>query len=205
MTVANGDIIKAVFEIITQESTITQMILHFLAVFIEDQTNQDVLDAIEVYEEDLLTPLLAQIDAATSVGSCPVNLVEWNATQGLWETSELLGYTTPDLTFTGTLEDLPYQCAAVLVGNTTRPKSRGRKFIPCMQEGASTGSDWGAGILTSLATCLAAYLADETISGSNVLQPGVPRSAANTWLGFTDGSVKSTVGTQRRRVPGIGA
>lgn len=205
MTVANGDFIKSVLELVLADDTITQMIFHFLADFTDEQYDSAVLDAIEVYMEDFMDPVDARIPSGTSVGTCPCHIIEWNATEGIWETTRWLGNATPEITFTGAAHQLPNQIAAVLIANTPRPKSRGRKFIPGFDENSCNGSDIESAVLTELGTVLSHYLADENISAGNDLSPGVPRTGVNQFLEFTGGAVNSIVGTQRRRKPGIGA
>jgi hypothetical protein len=205
MSVSTGDIIKAVLEFVLYDGTIIQNILHFIADFTSDQTDQAVIDACETYAEGLYSEIDQYVPSATTVNDMPVQEVEWNAEEGEWLVVRLLGNASPTITFTGASDGLPNQCSAVLVGNTQRPKSRGRKFLAPFIETAATASEWAAPVVTALGLALNSYLADETVSGDNKLSPGVPRSSVNTFLEFTNGVVDSIVGSQRRRKPGEGA
>ena len=204
MPVANGEVIKAAAEFVLADDTICQNVFKFIANFISTETGSAVLSAIQQYIEDLYTPILAYISSGVSVNPAEVDVVAWDAGVSDWVVDRTIGITTPSLTFTGAAEALPNQVAGILVANTLRPKTRGRKFLIPFTEGASSGSDIGSAVLTALATSLSHYLADETVSGSNVLSPGVWREGVNDFQEFTDGIVNTTLGTQRRRSRGIG-
>lgn len=204
MAVVNGEVIKAAAQFILGDDTIVQNVFKFIAVFAAEHTGSEVRDAIQTYVEDLYTPILAYISSGVTVDPTEVDVVKWDATEGDWVVDRSLGITTPSLTFTGAAEALPNQVAGVLVANTLRPKTRGRKFLIPFTEGATSGSDIGSAVLTALATSLAHYIADETVSGTDVLSPGVWREGVNDFQEFTDGVVNTTVGTQRRRSRGIG-
>ncbi len=204
MSVQDGDILKAVLEFVLADGTIIQNIVHWVAEFITPQSEVDVLSAAKQYGEDLYDEIDTWVDLNVVVNPMTLHELEWDAVEGLWVVDRLIGITTPSITFTGATDPLPHQCSAVLVGNTARPKSRGRKFLPPFLDLAADGSDWVSAVLTGLGLALNHYLADEVVTASNDLSPGVPRTAANEFLPFGTGIVNSIVGTQRRRKPGIG-
>lgn len=205
MTVSNGDIIKAAYECEFANGVIAQNVYHFKAVFIDDQTDSAVLAAIATYLGNLLDSVDQYITDTLTINPCEVDEVQWNATEEQWETVRTLGNTTPSVTFTDTTGHLPLQIAPVLIANTLRPKTRGRKFLPGFCEDTTTGSGLETAVMTALGLALNNYLADETVVGANVLSPGVPSVVTGTFWDFTDGLVDSVVGTQRRRKPGVGA
>lgn len=205
MSVLDGEVIKAVLEFVLADGVIIQNVLHFLATFLTTQTDADVLDACEQYGEDLYSEIDAYIDQNVSVNPMTVHVVVWDGVEGEWVTDRLVGLADPTIVFTGATDPLPNQNSAVLVGNTARPKSRGRKFMAPFVEVAATGSSWNPTVLVDLGLALAHYLADELVTAGNNLSPGVPRASADTFLEFSDGAVNSVVGSQRRRKPGIGA
>lgn len=205
MPVADGSVLKAVAEFVLDDGTILQNIFHFIAQFLTTQTSADVIGAVKSYVEDIYADVDGYVPSTTGVNPFTLHRVAWNATEGLWEVVELIGSDTPSITFTGATEQWPSQVSAVMVGNTTRPKSRGRKFFVPFLETAASASDLVAAVITALGTALNHYLADQAIDVDNTLSPGVPRSAADTFLEFSNGAVNSVVGTQRRRKPGIGA
>lgn len=205
MTVTNGDILKAAMELVFVDSSIMQNVYYFKAVFSDDQTDAAVLAAINTYLDDIYTAIDDYVKSNVTINPCEVSEVEWNAGESKWLTSRVLGTTTPVVTFTDALEGLPRQCAAVMLANTLRPKTRGRKFFGGLCEDDQVGSYWVSSFLTALGVALNHYLADETVSGTNVLSPGVASTLAGVFYDFTDGVVNDIVGTQRRRTPGVGA
>lgn len=204
MSVSNGEYIKAVFEVDLPDGTIGQNVFNFRCSFTSDQANSAVLSAIEGYVEDIYNSLSTYIRSTLTVNLGAVNKMTWDAVNSLWETGTLVGYIAPAPTFGGSGDMLPNQVAPVMVANTTRPKSRGRKFLLGLVEAATAESDLVSAALTALGTALAHYIADETISAGNDLIVGVLREGVNQFLDFTDGEANSLVGTQRRRKPNVG-
>lgn len=205
MTTQDNEILHAVANFLMPDNAVALMVFHFLTDFTSAQDDNDVCAAIEDYVEDMLTSLLTHIASAITMQLDYVHEMVWNGTKGLWEVNRLVGTVEPASTFTGPSEQLPWQNAAVLTANTARPKTRGRKFIPGMTEGGTAGdSEWTSTVLTNLATALANYLADETISAGNDLIVGVPSTVDGNFYPFTDGEVNEIVGSQRRRKPGVG-
>lgn len=205
MAVSDGQVLKAAVEMVLADGTIAQNVFHFICNFVTDQDASDILDAIEQYVEDIYQSIQGYLDNSLTMNPMLVDKIEWNATEQIWEVVGFLGSRTPSITVTSTDDPLPNQMAGVLVANTLRPKSRGRKFFPGLVETAATHGDLIAAALTAFTTALNHYLADETVTSGNVLSPGVPREAAGTFLEFTVGVVNSILGTQRRRKPGVGA
>lgn len=204
MTVANGDVLKAVAQYVLDDGSIVQNVFHFIAEFLTTQSGAAVMGAIQGYLEDIYDDLLASISNTTVADPYTVHKVEWDAVDGQWETTELVGTDDSPTTFTGTGDWYPNQVSGVLTANTARPKSRGRKFlIPFLETGA-IGNDIVSAVLTAMGLALNHYIADQAIDVDNRLSPGVPRTAANEFLPFSNGVVNSLLGTQRRRKPGVG-
>jgi len=205
MTTETNQILHAVAGILMPDNVVAQMVFHFLTDFTANQDDNTVCSAIEGYIEDILSAVNGQVASAVTTILDYVHEVEWNAVSGVWETKRLVGTVEPSESFSGASELLPWQNAAVLTANTLRPKTRGRKFIPAFTEGMSDGdSEWTSTALAGLATALAAYIADETISAGNDLIVGVPSTVDGQFYPFTDGEVVDIVGSQRRRKPGVG-
>ncbi len=204
MSVNDGDILKAVLEFVLADGTIIQNIVHWVAEFVTPQSEVDVLSAAKQYGEDLYGDIDTWVDQNVVVNPMTLHEIMWDPSEGLWVVDRLIGITTPAITFAGATDPLPHQCSAVLVGNTARPKSRGRKFLAPFLDSAASGPDWISTVLTALGLVLNHYLADEVVTASNDLSPGVPRTAADEFLKFGTGIVNSIVGTQRRRKPGVG-
>lgn len=205
MPVNNGEIVKSWMEFNLADGTIAQMVYHWKVYSAGEVTSADVIAAVEQYMEDIVAAVQAYIDADITLNPTPVQIVDWDATEDAWVIDRNIGTATCTESFSSTVDPLPNQCAPVMVANTARPKSRGRKFFPGFDDNSASGSDMAAAVLTALGTALAHYLADETISGADVLSPGVIRAGVNAFLDFTTGQVNSVIGTQRRRKPGVGA
>lgn len=205
MAVANGEIVKAVAEFTLGDGTIVQNVFHFIAEVAAPVAKSLVLSAVQSYIEDIYTGLAAYISDDVETELATVHVIEWDPGEGEWVTERLLGNTLPDLTFTASTDAYPNQISGVLIGNTDRPKSRGRKFLVPFVETAGVGSSIISAVMSLLATSLSHYLADETIADTDVLSPGIPRSGFDQFLAFSDGVVNSILGTQRRRKPGVGA
>lgn len=205
MAVNDGEVVKGVAELVLDDGTITQNVFYFQADFTsESLPNQDVLDAVESYIEDIYTAVLAHIDPAVTWNPAPCDVVTWDETEEIWEVTKNLGNASPSVTFTGTTDPAPNQIAPVLVANTNRPKTRGRKFIIGFDEGSMAGSELTSSAMTGLGNALNHYLADETIAAGDDLIVGVPSTVDGVFRPFTDGVANDIVGTQRRRKPGIG-
>ena len=204
MPVDPGDIVRAVASFVLADGTIAQNILHFIASFGSQATDATVLTAIKQYIQDLYVAIDGHIDANVAVDLCWAHVVEFDEGEGDWITARLIGSTSPAITFTSSVDPQPNQISPVLVANTTRPKTRGRKFLLPFSDNSADGSEWTSTVLTDLTTSLNHLLADEAVSAGNWLSPGVPRAGVDDFREFTNGSVSSIVGTQRRRKPGVG-
>jgi len=205
MTVNDGDIVKAFIEFELEDGTIAQNVFYWIANFLSSESNSAVVSAVVDYMEDIYNDVSTYLSDGFSINLSKVHTITWDSDVEKWVTTLLLGTGLPSVTHTNTDDPFPNQIAPVLVANTNRPGTRGRKFLMGMVETMADGGDLVTGAVTAMGNALSDYIADETVSGSNVLSPGVPRSDANAFKEFTDGEVNSIVGTQRRRKPGVGA
>lgn len=205
MSVANAEVVKAAAEFVLPDGTITQLIIHFLADFVADQANADVIHSIEDYVEDILTAVASYLKSTITTNPMEVSAVVWDAVQGIWEVSRSIGQGSITWPGTSTGQLLPNQVAPVLLANTGRPKTRGRKFIPGFVEDSTEASTLNSGAMTALGTALNHYIADEMISVGNELIVGVPSTVTGDFESFGAGDVNDIIGSQRRRKPGVGA
>lgn len=204
MTVADNTVLRAVFELLFPDYRVSQMVFSFLTDFVSPQSDATVEAAIETYVDDLVTEVDDEIKSTMMVAPGDVNEMEWNSETEIWEVKRFVGTIEPSITFAETTDMLPHQCCPVLVANTARPKTRGRKSLAGYCEADNVMGDISAGALSHLATALGQYLADETISAGNDLIVGVPSTVTGTFWPFTDGVVNTIFGTQRRRKAGVG-
>ena len=204
MTVSNGDVLKGFIEIVLADGTITNNVFWFLADFLSDQSDYDVANTVESYIEDIYSSVATYLADDFTINPSYLHQVSWDPATYKWITDRLVGTLTPSFTHTNTDDPFPNQVSPVLVANTGRPGTRGRKFLTGFVETAAEASDLVSGAVTALTTALNHYLADETISAGNELKVGVGREANGAFALFTNGVVDSAVGTQRRRKPGVG-
>jgi hypothetical protein len=204
MAIDDGDVLRVVIDHILADDTVTNLIFHFLASFQEQSANGPVLNALEEFIENFYTAVADEIDDGSALGPMDCNKVEFNETTQQWEVTEFIGTRYPSVTFAGSGDQLPNQTAAVLVADTTRPKSFGKKFIAGFVELASQGSVLIASALAALADALVYYVSDIEVATGLNLVAGVPRTHSDVFLPFTTGFVDYIVGSQRRRKPGVG-
>ena len=204
MTVSNGDVLRAVVEFVLSDGTIAQNVFHFLAEFDTDETNSAVNQAVRTYVQDIYTAISTYLSDDFTINPGYLYRVAWSPTYNKWIIEQFLANFTPSFTHTNTDDPFPNQIAPVMVANTLVPKVRGRKFLMGCVETMADASELVTAALTALGNAVNHYIADETVSGSNQLSPGVIRTASDAFVPFTNGTADSIVGTMRRRKPGVG-
>lgn len=114
--------------------------------------------------------------------------------------------TAAGLNLTGqeTVDALPHQSAAVLIGSTIAGKSKAKKFIPGCSEGTNVGGLVQSAFLATLAGALAAWVTDYVEQMNNATIHPVVHRKGKTDLDFVGGKVDALFGTQRRRKQGVG-
>lgn len=205
MTVSNGDVLKVFLELVLGDGTIAQNVYHLRATFADDQTDSAVSAVVETYLETIMGELSDYLADDFTINPSWLHKVAWNTTQSKWLTTYLIDTFTPSFTHTSTPDPLPNQIAAVMIGNTYTPSSRGRKFIPGLTDNATDGSTLIAACVVDLVGAVADYISVAPVSAGNNLVPGVPDYDSSTFWTFRDGVADTIVGTQRRRKPGVGA
>lgn len=204
MSVSNGEILKTVFEVTLDDGTIAQNVWYHIASFISPEGDQDVLDAIEVWTEGMYSNLSPQFVSTMTQNLCTVDKIEFNDLTDIWEVVEHVGTFTPTIGFNNADEQLPNQSSPFITFNTTRPKSRGRKFLFPMGENTQAGTFIVAGTVANLVS-----FADDALDAivvdvlSNLLL-GIPRVGLDVFLEIFVAVVTNVLGSQRRRRPGVG-
>lgn len=95
-------------------------------------------------------------------------------------------------------EPLPPSNALSIFADTALPKTRGRKFVPCIADGSITSGVVNATGLAWLATLLADYVSDYSATGD--YQPGVLSVPGEAFVPFvTAGGFDTIVDMQSRR------
>ncbi|GAG73185.1 unnamed protein product, partial [marine sediment metagenome] len=165
---------------------------------------QVVLDAVEGWVETLYAFLNSYITDTVELSDGTIDVIEWNSGESFWEVVQNVGIYSPTDSFAGATDELPNQCSAFVIGNTARPKSKGRMFAFPFDEASQEHGILVGGALAALGQFAGQYVADQAIAGDS-LQSGIVRETTSDWLGFITASYGDVIGTQRRRRLGIGA
>lgn len=203
MSATNGEILKLTSEFTMVSGDICQNIYHFRV-----NTIGSVADASIITElTDWINAVLATIDdyvhQNVSANLHSVDKVAWDGSK--WAVTANIGTFTPSFTPTVSTSDaLPYTVSPFIVLNTSRPKTKGRKFMWGTCEEDTTGSTMISAFVTAMVNCAAAMLLDAVIDVDTFFVPGVPRTATSDFFTFTTAVVTNILGSQRRRRPGVG-
>lgn len=204
MSVAPNDKVRLTSEFTLPSGSIVQNIYHFRANFAAAQADATVINSLKTWVEDVLDNIEAAIKSTVTVNLHQVDVEAWDGTK--WEITANVGTFTPSFTPTETTADImPNPDSPFIVFNTSRPKTKGRKFMWGFTELNFNGSYLQTALVTALVAAATDMLANGAIDLLNYLVPGVPRSASNTWFDFVNAVVTNIAGTQRRRRPGVGA
>jgi hypothetical protein len=205
MAVEDGDVIRAVVEMVMDDGSIVQNVFWYLANFIANQSNATVLGALNGAIETFYSEVVGFIADSITYNPFSAQTMTWNETDQSWQVSTDLGQTSWDEPNTSIDEPFPNQMAAVVVAPTLRPKVRGRKFLPGFTENTGNAGILSAAAQTALGLFGAGYVDDVEIDVDNILQPGAASTIDGAFRPFQSYVVNSIMGTQRRRKPGVGA
>lgn len=204
MSVLDTEVLHVVIQGTLNDGTIVQNRKRFKCSFVAPQTEAAVLTAVDTWVETLYGFVASQIDANVVLDQGTVDVIEWNGTDAIWEVVRNIGVYSPLDTFSNLADPLPNQCAAFVIGNTGRPKTKGRLFVFPFGEDMQDHGVLTAGALTALGNLAAQYILTQSLGGGNDLISGVVREAANAWWPFGSVSYADSIGTQRRRRAGVG-
>ena len=205
MSVDNDAVLKMVAQFTLPDGTIAQNIFHYKTVFASAQSDANVLTALEEQMESLYGQLVAEVTEDLVVDIFSVHEVEWDDEEDIWATTALVGEFLPTIAFSSITDWFPNQVSAVLIGNTARPKTRGKTFLTGLGEGIATGGEMTAPVMVHMLLALADYIAQVEVTPGNDMNPGVPRTAENVFWRFVLGEVITILGSQRRRMRGVGS
>lgn len=201
MTIVDNTILKVVQAITLPDTVEAINIFYFVADFISDQADQDVLDVMQAWVEDFYTPIDDYMADAAAMG-----LMQGYYATGLPVSWVKIGEATPTVTFADTGSMLAHGVSALLRGYTTRGKTIGRKYIPTFTETGQADGAWVAAALTALAATAVKWGTAGVIDVDNKLKPGVFSTTTEGLYEFTDEFVVPTFAAyQRRRRPGVGS
>lgn len=204
MAVADGTYLKAVQTLLMPDDVEAQNAFCWVANFTAEQTDSAVKTAIEDFLEDFYGALVSQIPDNVTLDLADVYEMEWNSTESQWEVARNLGTVSPSVTFTATDDPSPNVVSACLVASTAKPKVHGRKFLPAFAGDQTLDNNLISAAVTAVLVAGSYWIADQTISAGNTLDPGVLSVAVEAFRALTAVTVNSIVGTMRTRKPGIG-
>lgn len=205
MPVDPGDFIKVTYEVTLHDGSIAQNVHYFRAVLLTQLPNVQALIGIELWIEAAYGNLSGSLPATTTQNLCTAQIIEWSASLGRWEVTELIGYFTPTISMVNAADELPNQSSAFATFTTARPKSRGRKFVVPFGEDTQDGTYLTAAALSDMVDFADDVLENIVFDVLEYFVPGVPREAVNLFLDFTGAVITNVLGSQRRRRPGVGA
>lgn len=205
MTVHNGDILKTVVEIVLGDFTITQNVHYFHTVTTTDHLDSVILGVIEDWVETAYALLNGDLCDDYAIGDSTVHVIDWDVGDQKWETTYYVGLFTPTFAMQNSAEPLPNMSSAFATFNTTRPQTRGRKFLQPFGEDRQAATILVAASVTAMGNWADAILDEISLGAGGDLVPGVPRQATGDFYPFTSATVTDVLGTQRRRRPGVGS
>lgn len=203
MSVATNQILHCVIEATLGQGTVVQNRKRFKTEFASPLSDATVLNAVKTWVETLYGFVASEIKSNVTLEDGTVDVIEWNAVESVWEVIQNVGIYSPLDTFASVDEALPNQCSAFVIGNTARPKSKGRIFVFPFTEAFQNHGILTSIAMTALGLFAAQYIADQPIS-ADALLTGIVRETSSEWLPFLTVSFQDVIGTQRRRRQGIG-
>lgn len=204
MTVNNGDILKLTFEVTLNDGTIAQNVYHLEARFAAGQSDATVRNEVESWIEAAYSELSPDHVSTITQGLCQLDEIQWNATKSQWEVVRNVGTFTPTIGYNNAGEALPNMSVGFVTFNTSRPKSRGRKFLFPFGEAQQAGTYLVGATVTNMVDFAGRILTAVVIGPGNTLVYGIVRATVEQFLEALVGVVTNVMGTQRRRRPGVG-
>ena len=208
MTVSDGDLLKVVVTILCPETVVAQNVFWYqlLDPIPDSPSNSLIMTTLNQELDAMYSDLQTALNDEYEVEEFKVDRVEWNV--DVWETVESLGVDDLSIVGSNANDAVPHGVAAVLTGDTLRPQTRARKFIPGFGENLFEDSTLEGTIITALAAFIVEWLSNRTIVGSAELQAsvaGMSGASAGLIYALTQVAVNGIAGYQRRRKPGVGS
>lgn len=208
MTVQDGDVIRVTLNATMPDLVVAQNVYYWqLDDPVPDSpTNDQIRAAIDAKLTAMIGDIQSIVVNDVEFTNAEIDRVEWETDH--WETKENLPTAVISTVGTETTDMIPSGCAAVLTADTSRPQTRGRKFLPGFYEAGATDNDWIASVQTALTAFAVEWALNRLVTGSAELVPAVlGMSGASAGLIYPIAAiiVNSLVGYQRRRKPGVGS
>lgn len=204
MPVENGDVVRAVVEMVLDDGSIAQNVFWYIAEFLTNQSNSQVLNSLNSALETMYSEVTGLMADSVTYNPFVAQVMVWDATEQKWEVDVNLGSTSWDEPNSSIDEAFPNQMSAVVVAPTLAPRVRGRKFLPAFTENTAVAGILSAAAQTALGLFGAGYIDDVDIDVDNLLAPGCAGQSDGSFNKLDSYEVNSVMGTQRRRKPGVG-
>lgn len=205
MAIDLNDVLRVVLTWDTAESTVAQLVWHYLVTAGNNDDPDDVLTAIDTNLDSAWANISSIVDS-TMQGSL-LELFQWDFTNNQWD--GVANHIPGGVDGGAALEALPHGAAALCKFFTALNRRQSRKFIPSLGEGTQNDGLFTASALTSLA--LFALDFDDVISAPLTTLTYCtfntdPTSALfeTTSLSTQSVQAEAVVAYQRRRRPGTG-
>lgn len=207
MAVNDGDILKVVQSITCPTLVHAQNVYYWR---LDDPTPDNpstaqILAAIDTRLDDMYQKVNNEMSNAYEADNFTVERIEWNV--DVWETVENVG--TGNIAIVGDQpgDAAPHGCACVVTAQTSRPKTRARKFLPGVIEVDFEDSTLNGTVLGVLAQFVISWLTAQSVVGSAELVPVVASQSgptAGTIFALISAVTPAIVGYMRTRKPGVG-
>lgn len=202
MTVASGEVVKAVATHELLDNVISQSVWYWILTSAAPVAYATILSNIVTEIETFYALLQAHLETDTHLIDVVVNKWEYTGGEG-WHTGPLVGVDTLTDSFSSVADMLPHACAFTITGFTQDPNVRSRKSIGGFTEDKALDSDVTAPVVSALANALGEWLTPRSVGGADLLHPVVP-AATGVVEYLLYGLVSDLVGSQRQRKPGVG-
>lgn len=119
-----------------------------------------------------------------------------------WEVSRIVGYFTPDVTYTEIAENVPIGIAALVTTKTIKPRTFGRLFLAGLSIDQVDADVLNATTLTDLAAGAAELIASFSVGTATARYCVLAKGGL--WFTASAAISNELVAYQRRRKPGVG-
>lgn len=202
MAIPTNAILRVVLSMLLPDNAIAQNV--FYALFENDggsDDDQDVLDDLETWMEDLYTELILNI--VTEVDLTGMKTYIYDAGDDDWDE---VGVNFPSVTFGAGGDPFPNGIAALCHAPTVNPDVTGAKYFAGAADALASDNDWTATPVANYVDAIQVWVDPFTgaLTGSGFI-PGVWSVTKVAFFAMTTaGSLNAQVAYQRRRKPGVG-
>ncbi len=198
MAVDDLDVVRVTAEMVFASLHDQQNVYHVLKVSGGTIPDQTLMDDVATQLEVMYTFMLARMRTALTFDQITGQMV--------FGGSDLMPDTSWPVLTAGTNggDGLPLSDAGLIIGQTTRAKTQGRKYIGALTEVDNVDGVVGSSLVTSLVSFAAEYIADFVI-GANTYRFGTFNPLTLVFSPFASALILGIFRNQRRRTQGFGS